>query len=146
MGLAEMESDCGQVSPRKSCGSGGDPARILIVDDNELNRQLLGAMLRRLGYAFDVACDGREAVELFQSGRYALVLMDCQMPVLDGYAATRAIRDSEPSGRYTPIVGVTAFAGRYDRDRCLAAGMDEYMTKPVKLEVLRDVLHRCIAR
>jgi signal transduction histidine kinase/DNA-binding response OmpR family regulator len=128
----------------------GDPAiplQLLVVDDNPTNQFVLAAMLERLGHRVEVASDGREALESLRRHRYDAVLMDCNMPVMDGYAATRAIRDRQATGPgATPpevrVIGVTAYALRGDREKCLAAGMDDYLSKPVTLERLRLCLRR----
>ncbi len=100
-------------------------------------------MLGRLGCAVETASTGREAVERLAAGRYDLVLMDCQMPDMDGYEATAAIRAREaPGDRHTPIVALTANAIEGDRDRCLAAGMDDYLAKPFRLDDLRRLVTR----
>ena len=96
------------------------------------------AQLRKLGYQASAVTNGAEAVEAVQHGRYDLVLMDCQMPVMDGFEATRRIRGSVHPG--IPIIAVTADAMPGDRDRCLSEGMNDYLAKPVELELLTDVL------
>jgi PAS domain S-box-containing protein len=117
--------------------------RLLVVEDNDTNQMVAIRTLNRLGYQADVAANGREAVEAVARVGYALVLMDCQMPELDGYEATRAIRGLEASeGRHTIIVAMTANAMKGDREKCLAAGMDDYVAKPVKVEELSVVLSR----
>ena len=116
---------------------------LLLVEDNAVNRQIALAMLRQLGYAeIDVAGDGREA--LAAAGRlvYDLILMDIQMPIMDGYEATRELRRR---GCRTPIVALTANAMVGDREKCLAAGMDDYLAKPVQARTLRDTLDRWLA-
>jgi PAS domain S-box-containing protein len=117
---------------------------ILVVDDHPVNQQLAVRQLERLGYASQVTSNGRAAVEAAATNRpYALILMDCQMPELDGFAATRAIRAFERQrGWRTPIVAMTANAMQGDREQCLAAGMDDYLTKPVRGAELRQVLAR----
>ena len=117
--------------------------RVLVADDNETNQMVAVQILRRLGYHAEVAGNGSEALEAFRTLPFDLILMDCQMPQMDGYEATRAIRESERgSDRRIPIIAATANAMRGDREKCLAAGMDDYLTKPVKLDDLKAVLER----
>ncbi|MCC2635600.1 MAG: putative multi-sensor Histidine kinase, partial [Ramlibacter sp.] len=114
--------------------------RILLAEDNEVNQLVAQRLLAKLGYPnVTVAFTGREAVQACRSGRYDLVLMDCQMPVMDGLEAARILRDD---GMRAPIIAFTASATSGDRDRCLAAGMDDYLTKPVEMAVLADKLRR----
>jgi len=102
-------------------------------------------LLQKLGYEVTIARHGREAVELHASGRYAAILMDCQMPELDGYAATREIRAREAGGRRTPIIAMTAHTMQGDRDKCIAAGMDDYLGKPLRAESLRSTVASALA-
>jgi CheY-like chemotaxis protein len=115
---------------------------VLVAEDNAVNRDVARGLLETLGCQVDVASDGAEAVEACAQVEYDLVLMDCQMPHLDGYEATRRIRAHEGSGRRTPVIGLTASAMKGDRERCLAAGMDDYLPKPVRPGDLEAVLHR----
>ena len=119
-----------------------DGARILIVEDNPINQKVAKRMLERLGYSSEIANNGQEAVEATHARRFDMVFMDCQMPVMDGYGATRAIRMQEGEARHVPIVAMTANAIQGDRARCLEAGMDDYITKPIKLAVLREMLEK----
>lgn len=115
---------------------------VLIAEDNEVNQKVLRAILDRSGFAYDIANDGKEAVAKYHSGEYAIVLMDCQMPLLDGLGATKVIRTMElenKKGR-CPIVALTANAMRGDRERCLAAGMDDFLSKPFKSKELIDLI------
>lgn len=120
--------------------------RILVADDNETNQLVAVQILGRLGYHAEVAANGAEAVEAFRTLPFDLILMDCQMPVMDGYEATRAIREAERvTGHHMPIIAATANAMKGDREKCLAAGMDDYLRKPVKMEELRITLERWLA-
>lgn len=115
----------------------GAPLKVLLAEDNVTNQKLAVAILRKGGYLVTVAEDGREAVDFFMREKFDLILMDMQMPELDGIEATAAIRDFErASGKRTPIVAVTANAMLGDRERCLNAGMDEYLSKPLRAEDL----------
>ncbi|TBR24825.1 PAS domain-containing sensor histidine kinase [bacterium] len=125
--------------PRSRPAGGG---RVLVAEDNVVNQRVLTDMLGRLGYACDVVVDGKAAVEAVRSGRYDLVLMDCQMPVMDGYQATGAIRALGGPAAELPIVAVTAHALPGDREEALAAGMDDYLSKPVRLQDLAVALER----
>ena len=108
-------------------------ARVLVVEDNHVNQIIAVRMLEKLGCRVDVAANGREALDMLPRLAYDLVLMDCQMPEMDGFAATRAIRAREEgTDRHVPIIAMTANAMQEDRDRCLAAGMDDYLSKPMK--------------
>jgi CheY-like chemotaxis protein/HPt (histidine-containing phosphotransfer) domain-containing protein len=116
---------------------------ILVAEDNEANRLLALKQLERLGCSARAVADGREAVAAVDAHPFALVLMDCNMPQLDGFAAVRAIRDAEDgTDRHTIIVAMTAGATEGDREACLAAGMDDYVCKPVMLADLQRVLGR----
>jgi signal transduction histidine kinase/DNA-binding response OmpR family regulator len=120
-------------------------ARVLVVEDNIANLKVAVRMVEKLGYRADVAANGVEAVKVLGDVRYDAVLMDCHMPEMDGFEATRAIRRNEPVGRHTPVIAMTASALSGDRERCLAAGMDDYISKPIKLHVVAAVLERWLA-
>ena len=117
--------------------------RILLVEDNPDNRMLIAAYLKKQPYQIDEAEHGQQAVEMFQAGRYDLVLMDVQMPILDGHAATRAIREFESTSedrRSTPIIALTAHAIKEEQDKSLAAGCNAHLTKPIKKQTLINAL------
>ena len=121
-------------------------ARILVVEDNRVNQIVILAMLRKTGYTADLVANGREALAALTAGRYDLVLMDCQMPVMDGYEATLEIRRLESPVRNLPVIALTASAMEGDRDRCLAAGMDDFISKPVTADAVAGVLERWLFR
>jgi len=120
----------------------GLSGHILLAEDNPVNQQVGKAMLENLGFRVDVVADGAEAVRSATMTPYRAILMDCQMPVLDGYQAARQIRRLQAGSHRTPIVAVTASAMQSDQDRCLAAGMDDYLAKPLRLKALAEVLAR----
>jgi signal transduction histidine kinase/ActR/RegA family two-component response regulator len=119
--------------------------RVLLAEDNPVNQTVARGMLRHFGIEADIVADGQAAVAAVQARAYDLVLMDCNMPLMDGLTACRVIRAQEPAGRgdeqpYLPIIAMTAAAGEDDRARCLAAGMDDYLCKPVRMAELQRVL------
>ena len=122
--------------------------RILLVEDNDVNRTVAVGMLKKLNCSCSIAVDGSEAVASLKKERFDVVLMDCQMPVMDGYTATQEIRrhEKDTGKTHQPIVAMTANAMQGDRERCLDAGMDDYLPKPVRLAALADVLTRATGR
>lgn len=130
-----LAAGAGARSPKK--------LSVLVAEDNPVNREVAMEMLDALGCRVDAVCNGREAVEAVAARRYDVVFMDCQMPEMDGFSASRAIRDGElNSGVHLPIVALTAHAIAGDRERCLAVGMDDYMTKPFSQQDLRAMIRR----
>ncbi len=114
--------------------------RILLVEDEPVSQMVAEAHLKQLGFEVDLADNGQDALVAIESGDYALILMDCQMPVLDGYETTRRLRRRERG--HLPVIGFTAHAMRGDREKCLAAGMDDYLTKPFRRRDLSAAVHR----
>lgn len=126
--------------------SGAFESRILIAEDNRVNQRVAQAMVVALGFSADVVADGEAAVAAARTGRYALVLMDCQMPVMDGYQAAKAVRSLGGDAARVPIVAVTADALPGDREKALAAGMDDYLAKPLRLHDLGAALERWLGK
>ncbi len=122
----------------------GTPVRVLIAEDNMVNQQVAVRMLGRVGLRPDVAANGREALEMCAMLPYDLIFMDCQMPEMDGYAATAEIRKRQGSAGRSPIIAMTADAMEGARERCLAAGMDDYIMKPVRLNEMIEALKKWV--
>lgn len=114
--------------------------RILIAEDNAVNQLMARRMLEKLGCSVDVAKDGNEAVAMARSARYDLIFMDCSMPGLDGFQATQELRRQDTQARRIPIIALTAGSTDADCEKCLGAGMDAYLTKPVDLGRFRSAL------
>ncbi len=119
---------------------------VLVVDDEPVNVRITLAHLARLGHAADAVEDGARALEQLARRRYDAVLMDCHMPNLDGYETTRRLRVLEHGSRRTPVIAVTAYAVVGERERCLAAGMDDYLAKPFRAEELGAILTRWLGQ
>ena len=118
-------------------------SQILLVEDNDANREMLSRRLKRRGYVVIDAADGQQAVETAQSARPDLILMDMSLPVMDGWEATKRIKD-DPALKHIPIVGLTAHAMVGDREKALQAGCNEYATKPVDFERLVEIINRLL--
>lgn len=116
--------------------------RVLIVEDNKVNQLVARRMVERLGYEADVVDNGKLALDALADTAYGLVLMDCQMPVMDGYEATMEIRRREPDDQHLPIVALTAHVLDNNREQCLGVGMDDFVAKPVTNTQLKDVMDR----
>ena len=144
--LAEV---LGDVAPAEAAAAAAHAIRtrgvVLVAEDNPVNQVVIETMLRQRGLEVDVANDGLEALERLDPERHIAVFMDCQMPNLDGYETTARIRAEEPEDRHVPIVAMTAHAFEGDRERCLRAGMDDYLSKPLRAADLDPVLERWIA-
>jgi CheY-like chemotaxis protein len=123
------------------------PADILIAEDNAVNRELLVRLLQKRGHRITVAVDGREAIESFRRWSFDVVMLDVQMPEYSGLEVIRMIREDETgTGRHTPVIALTAHAMTGDRERCIEAGMDDYVAKPIKREELFSVIDGVRAR
>jgi CheY-like chemotaxis protein len=121
-----------------------DAPIVLVADDNPVNLKVACRFVEKLGYRAQAAAGGQAAIDAAATGDYELILMDCQMPEVDGFEATTIIRAQERNGRRVPIIAVTANAAQGDREQCLAAGMDDYVAKPISLAALRDAFTRCL--
>ena len=120
----------------------GPTLRVLLVEDNTVNQQVATYMLQNLGCRVDVAANGQEGVDMSGKFAYDLVFMDSQMPVMDGFAATEAIREREGASGHVPILAMTANVMARDRERCIEAGMDDFVGKPVSPVALSEALYR----
>jgi CheY-like chemotaxis protein len=121
--------------------------RVLLAEDNRINQAVATGLLKKRGHHVVVAADGREALSVLERTTVDLILMDIQMPEIDGFAATAVIREREKTtGAHIPIVALTAHAMRGDRERFLAAGMDDYLSKPIQAKELDQVVERCLAK
>jgi PAS domain S-box-containing protein len=116
--------------------------RILVVEDNQVNQRVASRLLEKLGCRVDLAANGIEAIQMTSRFSYDLVFMDCQMPEMDGFEASRQIRARQRSGARLPIIAMTAYAMKGDRERCLLAGMDDYLPKPIQPEALRGMIEK----
>jgi CheY-like chemotaxis protein len=121
------------------------PLDILLVEDNPVNQKVALRFLQRLGYRADAVANGREAVQATRQRDYKLVFMDVQMPEMDGFAATREIRGLLPKARQPVIIALTANAMQGDREKCLESGMDDFITKPVRIDEIEHMIRRFFA-
>jgi len=117
---------------------------ILLVEDNAVNQQVAAAILHKQGYKVDIASDGLQALSLYNVNKYDAILMDCQMPIMDGFEATRKIRiiESENKNPHTPIIALTANALDEDRNACLSSGMDDFLVKPMRIQAIKDIFNQ----
>ena len=146
--VALIDQDNGEdvATQQKETASSG-ALKILLVEDNIVNQKVASGMLKKHGHEITIANNGREAVELYDSDSFDVVLMDIQMPEMGGFEATKIIRDKElGSETPTPIVAMTAHAMKGDKEKCLAGGMDDYMSKPLKWSVMQETLERVLKR
>jgi len=129
-----------EAARRPSAANGAYRWLVLVADDNRVNQKLASWLLQQLGCEVEVARSGAEALELWGQRPYDLVLMDCEMPEMDGFEATALIRNEGGRGREIPIVATTAHNGTAERDRCLASGMTDFVSKPLSSAALQRVL------
>ena len=125
-----------EKEPAAEASSDLKSVRILLVEDNYMNQRLIGKILEKRGFTYDLAENGANAIDVCETKKYDIIFMDCQMPVVDGYVATRRIREGSGLNKKTPVVAMTAYAMAGDREKCLQAGMDDYISKPIDVEVL----------
>ncbi len=125
--------------------SASERPSILIAEDNLINQKVIERMVQKLGYRADLVANGREALEALTRMPYGLVFMDCQMPEMDGFEACREIRNRDQGGTRIPVIAITANAMKGDRERCLAAGMDDYVSKPFRQDVLKNMIEKWIS-
>ena len=146
LGVEEMVPEHGDavsrhLEARARIGLGRVP-RVLVVEDNMVNQKLALLLLRKLGYTGEAVSNGKDALDIMERSAYDMILMDCQMPEMDGYEATKEIRRLENGARHIPIIAMTASAMEGDAEKCLAAGMDDYIAKPVDTRTLAATLER----
>ena len=147
LGAKEARPTASAARPRRPqprAARANSQARILVAEDNLTNQEVAVAMLKKLGYRADLVGNGVEALQALREADYDVVLMDCEMPEMDGYEATRRIRERRTGTRnpHIPIIALTADAMSGDRDKCLQAGMSDYLAKPVEPRQLADVLEK----
>ncbi len=147
--FVEQEQTHSQIKPIEASGGQFDaqlgqrlPLHILLAEDNTVNQKLALRLLERMGYRADVVANGLEVLEALQRQRYDMILMDVQMPEMDGLEATRIIHERWPAGEHPRIAAMTANAMQGDREECLAAGMDDYLAKPIQIKALQETLER----
>jgi CheY-like chemotaxis protein len=139
---AESSSKTGTETSHEPAPSNATPLQILLAEDNAVNQKVAARIMEKRGSVVTVVANGREAIEASARQRYDAILMDVQMPELDGLEATRRIRERErTTGEHVPILALTAHALQSDRERCLAAGMDGYLSKPFQSEDLVQAVH-----
>ena len=146
---AREQKDATPLITRYSVQHSREPSaslRVLLVEDNAVNQRLASRLLEKRGHFVVVAGNGREALAALEKERFDLVLMDLQMPVMDGFEATAAIRKKEGGGIHVPVVALTAHAMKGDREKCLAGGMDGYLTKPIRPQELDELLENYLVR
>jgi signal transduction histidine kinase/CheY-like chemotaxis protein/HPt (histidine-containing phosphotransfer) domain-containing protein len=145
VGHSEIPEARTPVATSRPSDAKGPRPLLLLAEDNLVNQKVAVQMLTKLGYEIEVVANGKEALDAATTGSFAAVLMDCQMPVMSGYEASEAIRTAEEtSGKRIPIIALTAHAMPGDRQRCLDAGMDDYVTKPLRREILAEALSRWV--
>jgi PAS domain S-box-containing protein len=142
LGLVEGTAEQQSVKVRAAAKLGDSEIRVLLAEDNLVNQKVALALLKKMGLQVEVAGNGQEALHAAQVKHFDLILMDCQMPVMDGYESSRLIRETEIPGHRTPIIALTANAMVGDRERCLEAGMDDYLPKPIRIPDLEEALRR----
>ncbi len=134
------------ISTKERKSAGHFSPRVLIVEDNIINQKVAARMLANLGIRADMAGNGREALDRLEALSYDLILMDCQMPDMDGYEATREIRRRESGSEHIVIIALTADAMAGSREGCLEAGMDDYLNKPLRFEDLSETLQKWVSK
>ncbi len=122
-----------------------EQAKVLVVEDTVVNQKVAQMMLEKLGVTVVIAENGQTAVSKFREGSFDLIFMDCQMPVLDGFKATEAIRNLESEGQRTPIIALTANVVKEEKDKCYASGMDDFVSKPVSQQMLAKMLEKYLS-
>lgn len=115
---------------------------VLVAEDNEVNQKLVSSILTKSGISYRIVSNGQEAIKMYENESFDLILMDCQMPIMDGFAATEKIREIEKnkSRKRVPIIAITANAMKGDREKCIGKGMDDFLSKPFRMSELLDII------
>jgi CheY-like chemotaxis protein len=145
-GTNQVQARPATLEPAQEKPAAAAPKRVLVAEDNPINQRIALKILEKSGFVAEAVGNGRLAVEAVRNGHYDLVLMDVQMPDMDGFEATAAIRRLDSALREIPIIAMTANAMAGDRERCISSGMDDYISKPVSLPLLRSALERWTQR
>jgi two-component system, sensor histidine kinase and response regulator len=135
-----LSEAAGSFQEKRTLSKGAVRPRVLVVDDNPVNQRVASSLLQRLGCRVDVVANGKEAVDTLEQIPYDVIFMDCQMPVMDGFEATKEIRRREGGDLHSTIIAMTANAMKRDREMCLEAGMDDYIAKPISKAALAGLL------
>ncbi len=148
--LTVKDSPAHEKTEKKQAGISPAPnltgMKALLAEDDPVNRQLEKIFLQKAGFSVDTALNGEEAVEKFKINNYDIIFMDCEMPVMNGFTATKTIRQLEKNGRRTPIIAMTAYALSGDRDMCIESGMDDYVSKPINVKELIEISSKNIGK
>ncbi len=144
--ISNNEANINFITKYSFAESQKQEANILLVEDNQINRTVASVIIKKFGCMVDTATNGKEAIEALLENDYDIILMDCEMPIMDGFAATKNIRNMDNHKKDVPIIAITAYAMDGDREKCLSSGMDDHITKPITANVLTGLLERWLKK